>query len=202
MKVALIGATGHVGSELLKELVRRGHAVTAIVRNPEKVAPATNVIAKKGDVFDTAGLTELLKGHDAVISAVHFTASDPQKLMDAVKAAGVKRYLVVGGAGSLEVAPGVALVTTPGFPAEYKDEALKGGDFLALLRQENGLDWTFLSPSALLFDGPRTGIFRLGKDQLLSNDKGSSISVADYAIAFTDELEKPAHAKQRFTVGY
>ena len=202
MKVALIGATGHVGSELLKELVRRGHAVTAIVRNPEKVAPATNVIAKKGDVFDTAGLTELLKGHDAVISAVHFTASDPQKLMDAVKAAGVKRYLVVGGAGSLEVTPGVALVTTPGFPAEYKDEALKGGDFLALLRQENGLDWTFLSPSALLFDGPRTGIFRLGKDQLLSNDKGSSISVADYAIAFTDELEKPAHSKQRFTVGY
>ena len=202
MKVALIGATGHVGSELLKELVRRGHAVTAIVRNPEKVAPATNVIAKKGDVFDTAGLTELLKGHDAVISAVHFTASDPQKLIDAVKAAGVKRYLVVGGAGSLEVTPGVALVTTPGFPAEYKDEALKGGDFLALLRQENGLDWTFLSPSALLFDGPRTGIFRLGKDQLLSNDKGSSISVADYAIAFTDELEKPAHSKQRFTVGY
>lgn len=202
MKVALIGATGHVGSELLKELVRRGHAVTAIVRNPEKLPPATNVIAKKGDVFDTAGLTELLKGHDAVISAVHFTASDPQKLIDAVKAAGVKRYLVVGGAGSLEVAPGVALVTTPGFPAEYKDEALKGGDFLALLRQENGLDWTFLSPSALLFDGPRTGIFRLGKDQLLSNDKGSSISVADYAIAFTDELEKPAHSKQRFTVGY
>lgn len=202
MKVALIGATGHVGSELLKELVRRGHAVTAIVRNPEKLPPATNVIAKKGDVFDTAGLTELLKGHDAVISAVHFTASDPQKLMDAVKAAGVKRYLVVGGAGSLEVTPGVALVTTPGFPAEYKDEALKGGDFLALLRQENGLDWTFLSPSALLFDGPRTGIFRLGKDQLLSNDKGSSISVADYAIAFTDELEKPAHSKQRFTVGY
>lgn len=202
MKVALIGATGHVGSELLKELVRRGHAVTAIVRNPEKLPPATNVIAKKGDVFDTAGLTELLKGHDAVISAVHFTASDPQKLMDAVKAAGVKRYLVVGGAGSLEVTPGVALVTTPGFPAEYKDEALKGGDFLALLRQENGLDWTFLSPSALLFDGPRTGIFRLGKDQLLSNEKGSSISVADYAIAFTDELEKPAHAKQRFTVGY
>lgn len=202
MKVALIGATGHVGSELLKELVRRGHAVTAIVRNPEKLPPATNVIAKKGDVFDTAGLTELLKGHDAVISAVHFTASDPQKLIDAVKAAGVKRYLVVGGAGSLEVAPGVALVTTPGFPAEYKDEALKGGDFLALLRQESGLDWTFLSPSALLFDGPRTGIFRLGKDQLLSNEKGSSISVADYAIAFTDELEKPAHSKQRFTVGY
>jgi len=202
MKIALIGATGRAGSELLKELVRRGHAVTAIVRNPEKVPPGANITAKKGDVFDTAGLTDLLKGHDAVISAVHFTASDPQKLIDAVKAAGVKRYLVVGGAGSLEVAPGVALVTTPEFPAEYKAEALKGGDFLALLRQEKDLDWTFLSPSALLFDGPRTGVFRLGKDQLLTNDKGSSISVADYAIALTDELEKPAHSRQRFTVGY
>jgi len=202
MKIALIGATGRVGSELLKELVRGGHAVTAIVRNPEKVPPAANVVAKKGDVFDTAGLTNLLKGHDAVISAVHFTASDPQKLIDAVKAAGVKRYLVVGGAGSLEVAPGVALVTTPGFPAEYKTEALKGGDFLALLRQEKDLDWTFLSPSALFFDGPRTGVFRLGKDQLLTNEKGSSISFADYAIALADELEKPAHTRQRFTVGY
>ncbi|EKS40227.1 NAD(P)-dependent oxidoreductase [Afipia clevelandensis] len=202
MKIALIGATGRAGSEILKELVRRGHAVTAIVRNPEKVPPAANVTATKGDVFDTAGLTELLKGHDAVISAVHFLQSDPQKLIDAVKAAGVKRYLVVGGAGSLEVAPGVALVTTPEFPAAYKAEALKGGDFLALLRQEKDLDWTFLSPSALFFDGPRTGTFRLGKDQLLSNEKGSSISFADYGIAMADEVEKPAHSRQRFTVGY
>jgi len=202
MKIVLIGASGRAGSEILKELVRRGHAVTAIVRHPEKVPLAANITATKGDVFDTAGLAELLKGHDAVISAVHFTASDPQKLIDAVKAAGVKRYLVVGGAGSLEVAPGVALVTTPEFPAAYKAEALKGGDFLALLRQEKDLDWTFLSPSALLFDGPRTGTFRLGKDQLLSNEKGSSISFADYAIAMADEAEKPAHSRQRFTVGY
>lgn len=202
MKIALIGATGRAGSEILKELVRRGHAVTAIVRNPEKVPPEANVTATKGDVFDTAGLTELLKGHDAVISAVHFLQSDPQKLIDAVKAAGVKRYLVVGGAGSLEVAPGVALVTTPEFPAAYKAEALKGGDFLALLRQEKDLDWTCLSPSALFFDGPHTGTFRLGRDQLLSNEKGSSISFADYAIAMADEVEKPAHSRQRFTVGY
>ncbi len=202
MKIALIGATGRAGSEILKELVRRGHHVTAIVRNPEKVPSGAGVAAKKGDVFDKAGLTELLKGHDAVISAVHFLQSDPQILIDAVKAAGVTRYLVVGGAGSLEVAPGVALVTTPGFPAEYKAEALKGGDFLVLLRQEKDLGWTFLSPSALFFDGPRTGVFRLGKDQLLSNDKGSSISFADYTIALADELEKPAHARQRFTVGY
>lgn len=202
MKIALIGATGRAGSEILKELVRRGHAVTAIVRNPEKVPAVANVTAKKGDVFDKAGLTDLLKGHDAVISAVHFLQSDPRILIDAVKASGVKRYLVVGGAGSLEVAPGVALVTTPSFPAEYKAEATKGGDFLGLLRQEKELDWTFLSPSALFFEGPRTGTFRLGKDQLLSNEKGSSISFADYAIALADEIEKPAHSRQRFTVGY
>ena len=202
MKIALIGATGQAGTPILKELTSRGHQVTAIVRNPEKVQAQANVTPKKGNVFDRDGLAALLKGHDVVISAVHFTASDPQKLIDAAKASGAKRYLVVGGAGSLEVAPGVALVTTPEFPAAYKAEALKGGDFLALLRQEKDLDWTFLSPSARFFDGPRTGAFRLGKDQLLTTEKGSSISFADYAIALADEVEKPAHSRQRFTVGY
>ena len=202
MKIALIGATGRAGSPILKELVRRGHQVTAIVRNPEKVPAQVNVTPKKGDVFDRDGLTTLLKGHDAVISAVHFLQSDPQTLIGAVKTSGVKRYLVVGGAGSLEVAPGVTLVSTPEFPAAYKDEATKGGEFLNLLRQERDLDWTFLSPSALFFEGPRTGTFRLGKDQLLTNEKGSSISFEDYAIALADEVEKPAHSQQRFTVGY
>lgn len=202
MKIALIGATGQAGAPILKELVSRGHQVTAIVRNPEKVPSEANVTARKGDVFDRDGLSALLKGHDAVISSVHFLQSDPQKLIDAVKTSGMKRYLVVGGAGSLEVAPGVTLVSTPEFPALYKDEATKGGEFLALLRQEKELDWTFLSPSALFFEGPRTGTFRLGKDQLLTNDKGSSISFADYAIALADEVEKPAHSRQRFTVGY
>lgn len=202
VKIALIGATGQAGSEILKELVRRGHEVTAIVRNPEKIQAQVNVAPRKGDVFDQDGLVKLVKGHDAVISSVHFSQSDPRKLIDAVKAAGVKRYLVVGGAGSLEVAPGVPLVSTPEFPAQYKDEATKGGEFLNLLRQEKDLDWTFLSPSALFFDGPRTGTFRLGKDQLLTNANGSSISFADYAIALADEIEKPAHSRQRFTVGY
>lgn len=202
MKIALIGATGRAGSPILQELVRRGHQVTAIVRNPEKVQAQANVTPKKGDVFDRTGLAALLKGHDAVISAVHFLQSDPQVLIGAVKASGVKRYLVVGGAGSLEVAPGVTLVSTPEFPAAYKDEATKGGEFLNLLRQEKDLDWTFLSPSVLFFEGPRTGTFRLGKDQLLSNEKGSSISFEDYAIALADEVEKPAHSRQRFTVGY
>ena len=202
MQIALIGATGRAGSPILKELVRRGHQVTAIVRNPEKVPAQVNVTPKKGDVFDRDGLATLLKGHDAVISAVHFLQSDPQTLIGAVKTSGVKRYLVVGGAGSLEVAPGVTLVSTPEFPAAYKDEATKGGEFLNLLRQERDLDWTFLSPSALFFEGPRTGTFRLGKDQLLTNEKGSSISFEDYAIALADEVEKPAHSQQRFTVGY
>lgn len=202
-KVALIGASGFIGSRLLAELAARNHAVTAIVRSPEKVAALPGVTAVKGDVFDKDRLAELIAGHDAVISAVHFTASDPQLLLAAVKQSGVKRYLVVGGAGSLEVAPGVKLFDTPQFPAVYLDEARKGGVFLDLLKQEQGLDWTFLSPSALIQPGERTGQFRLGTDQLLVDAKGNSaISAEDYAIALVDELEKPAHSRRRFTVGY
>ncbi|HME85826.1 MAG TPA: NAD(P)H-binding protein [Roseiarcus sp.] len=122
--------------------------------------------------------------------------------IEAVKDSGVKRYFVVGGAGSLEVAPGVKLIDTPQFPAAHKAEAAKGGEFLDLLRRETTLDWAFLSPSAMVGPGERTGKFRLGKDQLLTNEKGSSISWEDYAIAAVDELEKPAHIRQRFTVGY
>ena len=202
MKVALIGASGNGGSRLLAELSRRGHEVTAIARDPGKIALLPRVKAQKGDVFDMPALVRLLKGHDAVISAVHFTASDPKLLIEAVKEAGVKRYFVVGGAGSLEVAPGVKLIDTPEFPAAYKVEAAKGGEFLELLRKEKALDWTFLSPSALIAPGERTGKFRLGKDQLLTHDKGSNISWEDYSIAAVDELEKPAHIRERFTVGY
>lgn len=203
MKIALVGATGFIGSRLLTELSTRGHKVTAIVRNPEKAPALAGVTAAKGDVFDKDGLAALLAGHDAVISAVHFSASDPAALIAAVKQSGVKRYLVVGGAGSLEVAPGVKLFDTPEFPAIYLDEARKGGAFLDLLKQENGLDWTFLSPSALIAPGERTGKFRLGKDQLLVDAAGkSAISAEDYAIALVDELEEPANIRQRFTVGY
>jgi putative NADH-flavin reductase len=203
MKIALIGATGFIGSRLLGELTSRGHQVTAIVRNPEKVPQGAGIAVKKGDVFDKGGLAALLAGHEAVISAVHFTASDPATLLAAVKQSGVKRYLVVGGAGSLEVAPGVKLFDTKEFPAIYLDEARKGGAFLDLLKGETGLDWTFLSPSALIEPGERTGTFRLGKDQLLVDGNGQSrISAEDYAIALVDELEKPAHSRQRFTVGY
>ena len=202
MKIALIGATGNAGSRILAELSRRGHAVTAIARHPEKVPALTGVTALKANADDVADLTAALKGHDAVISSVHFTASDPRKLIEAVHASGVGRYLVVGGAGSLEVAPGVKLIDTPEFPAIYKAEAAAGGVFLDLLRKETKLDWTFLSPSALFVPGERTGKFRIGGDQLLSNEKGSSISFEDYAIALADEIEKPAHSRKRFTVGY
>ena len=203
MKVALVGASGQAGSRLLAELTRRGHQVTAIARNPEKIAGAPNVVAKEGDVFDKAGLAALIKGHDAVISSVRFTASDPELLIEAVRLSGVRRYFVVGGAGSLEAAPGMKLIDTPQFPAAYKAEAAKGGQFLELLRASaSDLDWTYLSPSAMFVPGERTGKFRLGKDQLHANDKGSSISFEDYAVAAVDELERPAHIRQRFTVGY
>ena len=202
MKIALIGATGNAGSRILAELSRRGHAVTAIARNPEKVPELKGVTPRQADADDVAGLAAALRGHEVVISAVHFSASDPNKLIEAVHAAGVGRYLVVGGAGSLEVAPGVKLIDTPEFPAIYKAEAAAGGAFLDLLRRETRLDWTFLSPSALFVAGKRTGKFRLGGDQLLTNEKGSSISFEDYAVAMADEIEKPVHSRQRFTVGY
>ncbi|WP_439499358.1 NAD(P)-dependent oxidoreductase [Bosea sp. (in: a-proteobacteria)] len=203
MNIALIGATGFIGSRLLAELTARGHQVTAISRNPDKVQAAPGVTAKKGDVFDRDGLAALLAGHDAVISAVHFTASDPATLLAAVRQSGVKRYLVVGGAGSLEVAPGKQLFDTPDFPQIYHAEAKKGGAFLDLLKGETGLDWTFLSPSALIQPGERTGTFRLGGDQLLVDAQGkSAISAEDYAVALVDEVETPAHSRRRFTVGY
>ncbi|MDP9733638.1 UNVERIFIED_ORG: putative NADH-flavin reductase [Rhizobium sp. SORGH_AS260] len=201
-KIALIGASGNAGSRILKELSDRGHHVTAIARSPEKIATLPNVVAKKGDVFDQTGLSKLLAGHDAVISSVHFTASDPVTLIEAVRASGVPRYLVVGGAGSLEIAPGQRVVDLPDFPAAYKAEATKGAEFLDLLKQETQLDWTFLSPSAEFVPGERTGKFRIGKDNLLSNEDGSRISFEDYAIALVDEIEKPQHSRQRFTVGY
>ncbi len=203
MKIAVIGASGNAGSRITAELARRGHSVTAIARHPEKIAAQPNVKPTKGDVMDQAGLARLLAGHDAAISSVHFLASDPAKLIGAAKESKVGRYLVVGGAGSLEVAPGVRLVTTPGFPVVYKAEAEKGAAFLDLLRAETELNWTFLSPSALFTAGDRTGKFRLGIDQLLTAADGkSSISFEDFAVALADEIERPAHIRQRFTVGY
>jgi putative NADH-flavin reductase len=203
MKVAVIGATGNAGSRIAAELLSRGHHVTAIVRDISRVPSRPGLVARQGDVFEVDALAALLKGHDVVVSSVHFTASDPDKLIAAVKAADVPRYIVVGGAGSLEAAPGLKLFDAPGFPAAYLAEARKGGAFLDQLRQEPALNWTFISPSAFFIPGERTGKFRLGTDQLLTAPDGkSSISFEDYAVALADEIEKPAHPRQRFTVGY
>lgn len=201
-RIALIGASGNVGSRLLQELVSRGHQVTAIGRDPTRISPSPYVSAVRGDINDIGGLAAILKGHDAVISSVRFSESDPAALIDAVRRAGVKRYLVVGGAGSLYVAPGRRLLDQPDFPAQYKEEASRGAAFLDVLKQVTDLDWTFLSPSALFVPGERTGKFRLGGDELLVGPKGSTISYEDYAIAMVDEIESPKHVRARFTAGY
>jgi putative NADH-flavin reductase len=202
MKIALIGASGNVGSRIVAELSSRGHQITAIARNPGKIAALSGVRPTAVDIADTESLAAILTGHAAVISSVHFTASDSDQLIRAVKASGVPRYLVVGGAGSLQVAPGKLLVDSPDFPKEYESETRAGCVFLDRLRAEKNLDWTFLSPSYVFQPGERTGKFRLGKDDLLVNDKGSSISFEDFAVALADEIETPKHSRQRFTVGY
>lgn len=203
MKIALIGITGNVGSRVAAELLQRDHVVTGIARDPQRAQPRTGVTLVQGDATDAAALAPLLAGHDAVISAGRFLSSDANALVSAVKAAGVPRLLVVGGAGSLEVAPGAALIDTPQFPQAYKAEAGAGAAFLAALREETALNWTFLSPSAEFVPGERTGVFRLGGDALLVDVNGRSwISIDDYAIALVDELERPRHARSRFTVGY
>lgn len=182
---------------------RRGHAITAIARSPDRITPRPGVTVARGDVMDQGSLTRLLAGHDIAVSSVHFLDSDPAKLIAAASDSKVGRYLVVGGAGSLEVAPGVRLVTTPGFPVAYKAEAEKGAAFLDLLALEKQLNWTFLSPSALFVAGERTGKFRLGTDQLLTAADGKSwISFEDFAVALADEIDRPAHIRKRFTVGY
>jgi putative NADH-flavin reductase len=202
MKVAVIGATGNIGSKIVIELLTRGHDVSGITRHPEQLQPNVKFTARRGDVNNEAGLAELLAGHEAVISAVKFQTMDSNSLIRAVEKAAVKRLLVVGGAGSLDVAPGVQLVDTPDFPESSKGEALAGREFLNILRGQRELDWTFLSPS-LLAPGERTGKFRLGTDRLLVDEKGESkISIEDYAVAMVDELESPRHSRRRFTVGY
>jgi len=201
-RIALVGASGAAGSRILKELIDRGHRVTAIARHPERIAQLAGVTTVKGDAQDLHGLASTLRGHDVVVSSVKFTSSEPHILIEAVRASGVKRYLVVGGAGSLEVGPGQLVIDLPDFPDEYKAEAAGGAAFLEQLRQETELEWTFLSPSAEFVPGERTGQFRLGKDALLSNEQGSRISLEDYAVALVDEIEEPAHVRQRFTVGY
>ncbi len=211
MNIALIGASGFVGAKLLDEALRRGHSVTAIVRHPEKLPRHAALTAKAADACDAGQVAAAVAGHDVVLSAFNggFVGPEAQErhvrgsraIVEGVKRAGVPRLLAIGGAGSLFVAPGVQLVDTPQFPAEWKEGALGARQALRDLQAETSLDWTFVSPSALLEPGQRTGRYRLGGDELLM-DGGhpARISVEDLAVAVLDEIEHPRHSRRRFTV--
>ncbi len=202
MKVALIGATGKAGSRVLAELVQRGHTVTAIVRHPENVETSDKVVAHGVDGSKQA-LVDAIRGHDAVVSSVRFVDLDPDILVPAVQESGVKRYLVVGGAGSLLHPDGTQEVDQPGFPDVAKPNSNRGTDLLNLLKASSDLDWTFISPPRMFIPGERTGEFRYGKDHMLmKDDQPTSISFEDFAIALVDEMEKPERVRERFTVGY
>uniref|UniRef100_UPI0028AA8168 NAD(P)-dependent oxidoreductase n=1 Tax=Brevundimonas sp. TaxID=1871086 RepID=UPI0028AA8168 len=171
-------------------------------RKPEAIPSTPGVTPVAGDASDPAALPDLIKGSDAVISALHFDVP-AEAILAALKTAGVPRLLVTGGAASLEVAPGVLLFDTPAFPEEWKPLAVGGLDFLKALRGETQIDWTFFSPAALIEEGPRLGHCRTGGDQLLTDANGDSkISFADYAIAMVDELEQHKHSRARFTAAY
>lgn len=203
-RVALIGASGNVGSRVLAELVSRGHTVTGIARNPEAITAGARVTTAKGDVNEPAALAKVLAGHDVVISAVPFRNTDPDVLIGAVRTSGVKRFIVVGGAATLMNAQGQRLLDTPAL-AKFKEspEPAGGARFLEAIRKVTDLDWTFFSPAVNFAPGPRTGKFRLGGDTVVTDAQGQSrVSMEDYAIALVDELEKPAHIRQRFTIGY
>ena len=213
--VLLIGATGFVGSAVLNELVSRGHKVTAVVRNIEKVAKSELVDAVKEDVANVDAIAKLAEGKDAIISAYNPGWTNPDiaalisenypKILSAAKKSGVERLLIVGGAGTLFCAPGLRVVDSGAIPAEIMGGVRPLGDFyLNTLMNENDIDWIFFSPAGV-FDqeGKKTGNYRLGKDDLIVDAEGNShISVQDYADAMVNELEKPAHHKERFTIGY
>ncbi|WP_374347811.1 NAD(P)-dependent oxidoreductase [Chitinimonas sp.] len=211
MKIALIGATGFVGSALLAEALQRGHEVTVLSRDTTKIAPANGLTVKQADVYDPAQIAAALAGQDILISAFNpgWDKADIQALFlkghDAIvagsKQAGIARLIEIGGAGSLYVAPGLQLVDTPDFPAEYKEGALGAREALRRLQQETALDWTFVSPPALLAPGVRSGKYRLGSDQLLMDGTApAGISVADLAVAVLDEAEQGQQRRRRFTV--
>ena len=214
--VLLIGATGFVGSAILSELVARGHKVTAVARNLDKVLKNDNVTPVKADVANVDEIAKLADGKDAIISAYNPGWANPDikklietnypNILEAAKKSGVKRLLIVGGAGTLFVKPGLRVVDSGAIPAAIMDGVRPLGDFyLNTLTKENDIDWIFLSPAGAFDEkGERTGEFRLGKDNLIVDPKTgtSHISVQDYAVAMVDELEKPAHHKERFTLGY
>lgn len=215
MRIAIIGATGLLGTGMVPEAAERGHRVTAICRHPDAVPPRDGVTPVACDVFDTGPLAEVLRGHDAVIHSYsprrdhdhdrtgpHVAAT--RSIIAATRSAGVPRLLAAGGAGSLHLPDGSKVVDAPWFPAEYKESAISTAEVLATIRNEAAdLDWTCLCPSLFFDERGRTGQFRLGLDDALFGPDGrSAISIEDYAVAMIDELETPAHSRRRFTVGY
>lgn len=213
--IALIGASGFIGSAILDEALNRGHKVKAIVRNPEKITLQNeNLEVVKADVFNTSELADILKTVDEVISAYNPGWGNPEiaqqtkqaydSIIAASKAAAVTRLLIVGGAGTLFVKPGVRVVDSGAIPADFEPAVRALGDvYLVDLQKENELSWTFFSPAGTIAPGERTGRFRLGLNDLVVDANGeSTISSADYAIAMVDELEEPRHINQRFTIGY
>jgi uncharacterized protein len=207
MKVLLYGASGNVGSRILSELQSRGHDVTAAVRNPEKLPAGTKSL--RDDLSNIDRIAQIITGFDAVVSAYMPPPDDTDqlvavtgRLIDAVRKAGNPRLIVVGGAASLEVAPGVTLLSSGQLPAPWIPIATSHAKALDLLKTSD-IPWTYFSPAGFFEPGQRTGKFRLGKDRLIADDKGDSrISYEDYAIALVDELEHPANIRQRFTIGY
>lgn len=215
MKIALIGATGFVGAAVLTTLLQRGHQVTALVRDPSKLASQPGLTAAVADAYDADAVAAAVRGHDAVVSAFNPGWNDPAlydnfmrgsaAIARGVELGGVRRLLVVGGAGSLFVAPGVQLVDTPEFvdhvPPNIVPGAQAARDALNTLHANTTLDWTFLSPPAMLGQGEATGGYRVGaEDLLMDGDKPAGIAVADLALAIADEIEQPRHLRARFTV--
>ncbi|WP_315353372.1 NAD(P)H-binding protein [Hoylesella nanceiensis] len=216
--IILIGASGFVGSAILEEALNRGHKVTALVRNPEKIQVKNeNLTVLAIDATDVEALSKVVAGKDAVISAYNPGWGNPRlyeeilenypKIIEGVKKAGVQRLLVVGGAGVLYVQPGMRLMDSGTLPAELMPAVNGEGElFLNVLSKENDIDWVYFAPPANLGNmgkGIRTGKYRLGTDTLLVDEKGDSfISVEDYAVAMIDELEQEAHHKALFTAAY
>ncbi|SIT42958.1 putative NADH-flavin reductase protein [Paraburkholderia ribeironis] len=211
LKIALFGATGMIGARIAAEAARRGHQVSALARNPARVpAGIANLRAAQADLLDAASVAAAARGHDVVASAYSPPLDDlaaltraTQALVEGVRTAGVKRVVVVGGAGSLEVAPGKQLVDTDSFPDAFKAIALAHRDAFNYYRGVTDLDWTFFAPAALIAPGERTGKFRTGANTLLVDAQGNSrISAEDYAIAFVDEVEQGRFVRQIATVAY
>jgi len=214
MKILLVGATGMIGSRVAAEAVRRGHEVTAISRGGNAPEGVPGVRIEQAAATDADRIAQLATGHDAIVSAISppRDGSEPsgtllqagRALLEAARRSGVRRVVIVGGAGSLETAPGVRHVDDPGFNPLYKKEALAQGELLDLARAEAGdLDWTYISPAGAIAPGERTGDFRVGGDQFLTDAEGRSfISAEDYAVGLVDELEQGKSVGRRITLAY